>query len=96
MESPLSFLSGVSLAKLFFALLFLGYWLFAFFIVYHLTRFGIGSKQKIMALVFFVGSACLFLLVATTYYQVELPQFNNWEDFKLNLDNLPRPSGLNF
>jgi hypothetical protein len=44
-------------------LLFLIYWVQAFFIIYHLIRFGIGPKPKIIALVFFVGSIFLTMVV---------------------------------
>lgn len=46
------------------------FWLFSFFILYHLTRFGIGILPKRVAALFLVGavilfSACLILFVST-------------------------------
>ncbi|KKS88311.1 MAG: hypothetical protein A3G02_02845 [Candidatus Yanofskybacteria bacterium RIFCSPLOWO2_12_FULL_44_13b] len=54
------------------ALLVLVYWIQAFFIIYHLIRFGIGPKPKIFSLIFFVGSALLFMLVAGLYVNADL------------------------
>ena len=50
-------------------LLFLIYWVQAFFIVYHLIRFGIGPKPKITALVFFIGSIFLTMVIFTVLGQ---------------------------
>ena len=50
-------------------LLFLIYWIQAFFIIYHLIRFGIGPKPKIIAMIFFVGSIFLTLVVVTVLGQ---------------------------
>lgn len=58
-----------------FCLGFLVYWVQAFFVVYHLVRFGIGPKPKFMALLFFVGSIILFAGVIITYQQIEMPLF---------------------
>jgi len=40
--------------------LFLAYWIFNFTILYHLTRFGVGTKPKKFAAVFLLGSIILF------------------------------------
>ena len=48
------------------------YWTNAFSIVYHLTRFGVGPKPKILALVFFAGSFALFGIAAVLYSRVDL------------------------
>jgi len=63
---------GFPLEILLFVLAFLVYWVNAFFIIYHLTRFGIGSQPKIMALIFFLGSAVLFTAVLVAYTQIDL------------------------
>ena len=42
------------------------------FIVYHLTRFGIGSRPKFIALVFLVGSVILFSLFIIGASQFDL------------------------
>ncbi len=38
------------------------YWVFAFTIIYHLVRFGIGKTPKKLASVFLVGTVALFSL----------------------------------
>ncbi len=48
------------------------YWTNAFFVIYHLTRFGVGPKPKILALVFFAGSFALFGVVAVLYSRTDL------------------------
>lgn len=42
--------------------LFLVYWAFNFIIIYHLTRFGIGTQPKKFAAIFLFGSIILFFL----------------------------------
>ena len=49
------------------------YWTNAFFIVYHLTRFGIGPRPKFLALVFLIGSVALFSTTMWFYGQVDIP-----------------------
>jgi hypothetical protein len=41
-------------------ILFVVYWVNAFFLMYHLVRFGIGPRPKLLALIFFIGSIVLF------------------------------------
>ena len=48
------------------------YWIPAFFIVYHLTRFGISSRPKFIALLFFIGSVILFSLFIVGVSQLDL------------------------
>lgn len=48
------------------------YWLNVFFIIYHLVRFGIGTKPKIIALVFFIGSMFLFADLVVSISQADL------------------------
>lgn len=50
---------------------FLLYWTNAFFLVYHLTRFGIGPVPKLFALVFLLGSILLFSLTTLAYGKVD-------------------------
>lgn len=38
------------------------YWLFSFVIIYHLVRFGVGTKPKRVAAVFLLGVVILFTL----------------------------------
>ena len=48
------------------------YWTQAFFIIYHLVRFGIGIAPKIIALIFFMGSLVAMLGVFVSYTNVDL------------------------
>jgi len=48
---------------------------FLFEYIYHLIRFGIGTKPKFLALVFFVGSAVLFIFAWTMVSQINLNQY---------------------
>jgi uncharacterized paraquat-inducible protein A len=58
----LFFSDGYHLALMFFlAVVAIHLW-YAFSIIYHLIRFGIGVAPKVMALIFFLGSV-LFLIV---------------------------------
>lgn len=87
---PFSLLLGV--------LLFLVYWVQAFFILYHLVRFGIGAQPKIVALLFFMGSIVLFMATTFAYSQVDLSsaisrareQFNKPIQLDLPKVNYPR------
>ncbi|MDP2951591.1 MAG: hypothetical protein Q8N55_04380 [bacterium] len=47
---------------------------FLFTLIYHLIRFGIGNTPKIIALVFFLGSFCLVILVITLFFKI------NWQN----------------
>ncbi len=54
----------------------IAYLWFTFAIVYHLIRFGIGNRPKIIAIVFLVGSFILFV-AATTSFVVAALQFQS-------------------
>jgi hypothetical protein len=43
------------------------YWIFNFIILYHLTRFGIGTQPKKFAAVFLLGSIILFFISASFF-----------------------------
>lgn len=58
-------LSGIPILPILFIFIFCFYWIYSFFIVYHLVRFGIGVKPKIIAFIFLMGA---FLLFATFVY----------------------------
>lgn len=45
--------------------------LHAFFILYHLIRFGIGTRPKQGALIFFIGSVFLFILLGIAYLNID-------------------------
>lgn len=51
-------------------ILLLIYWIFAFIILYHLIRFGVGSMPKLSALIYFIGSLVLFFVVVIAYARV--------------------------
>lgn len=48
------------------------FWLHSFFILYHFIRFGVGTKPKQAALVFFIGSLGLFFFLLTTLIGIVL------------------------
>ena len=60
------------IANLFLIFLFLVFWLFAFFILYHLTRFGVGVFPKRLAALFLTGAVVLSSIVFLTYSSVDL------------------------
>lgn len=45
---------------------------FTFAIIYHLVRFGIGNRPKIIALVFLAGSFILFIVATTSFVVASL------------------------
>ena len=53
-------------------LVFIGFWLFSFIILYHLIRFGIGTAPKKTSVIFMIGSVALFSLTFTTYLKLDL------------------------
>jgi len=59
-------ISSTSLANIIAAaaiILLIVYWIHTFVILYHLIRFGVGTRPKQVALAFFIGSFGLFLLL---------------------------------
>ena len=50
---------------------FLLYWVNVFFIVYHLTRFGIGPVPKLFAMLFLLGAIGLFSATMLAYSRVD-------------------------
>lgn len=60
MQQLLSLPSIITVAVI--AAIFL-YWLHAFIILYHFIRFGVGSRPKQAALLFFCGSLLLFVFL---------------------------------
>ena len=67
------FIAKFPFGLILFVFAFLVFWVQAFFIIYHLTRFGIGPRPKFMALLFFVGSILLFMGVIVSYQRVDMP-----------------------
>lgn len=64
------FLNGNILPLLFFAFVLVFFIWYAFAIIYHLIRFGIGVTPKIIALIFLAGSLALFNAVMISYTRV--------------------------
>jgi len=48
------------------------YWIFNFIILYHLTRFGIGTQPKKFAAVFLLGSIGLFLISVLLFANIDI------------------------
>jgi hypothetical protein len=48
------------------------YWLGAFFIMYHLIRFGVGNQPKKIALLFLCGSLILSIITTLFFAQIIL------------------------
>lgn len=53
------------------------YWVFNFIILYHLTRFGIGTQPKKFAAVFLLGSVALFLISALLFGSLDINSLSN-------------------
>lgn len=64
------FPNGINLSLILFAIALIVYIWYSFAIIYHLIRFGIGVKPKMIALTFFIGSFLLFTLIIVVYRQV--------------------------
>lgn len=55
--------------------LFLVYWAIAFVIVYHLTRFGVGTQPKKFAGIFMLGSLVLSAIAIVLFTKLEVSVF---------------------
>jgi len=53
-------------------LVFVGYWLFTFTVVYHLIRFGIGTAPKRLASIYLFGSVAFFCVVFLFFASVNM------------------------
>ena len=51
---------------------FLGFWLGAFIILYHLARFGVGVLPKKLAIIFLVGALGIFTWCVVTYMKLDI------------------------
>jgi hypothetical protein len=71
MDSIMAFVASFPIFTVATGLIFLIYWVYAFFIVYHLTRFGIGPVPKLFALVFLFGALMLFSLTLLAYSRID-------------------------
>jgi hypothetical protein len=56
------------------------YWAFAFFTLYHLTRFGIGTKPKIFSAIFLAGSIGLFCISTALFLNIDMYALNGQLD----------------
>lgn len=61
-----------ALLNLIVAVVMIGFWLVAFVILYHLSRFGVGTLPKKLAALFLVGSLILFVWSVIAYYQLDI------------------------
>lgn len=59
-------------ASIIFMFIMLAYWAGAFIILYHLIRFGVGSKPKQVAIFFLAGSLILSIITTLFFAQVML------------------------
>lgn len=67
----------VNLASIIFIIFLIGYSINVLFVVYHLLKFGLGYKTKILAIVFSFGSA---LLIFLNYYLFSKIQWDRYID----------------
>lgn len=73
------FENGISLPLIVFLVILAIYIWYAFCIIYHFIRFGIGVKPKILALFFFLGSFFFFAVILILYRQI------NWDEISQNI-----------
>jgi hypothetical protein len=71
-----SFLSHLNLPLIALFVVMIAFAINAFFIVYHLTRFGIGTSPKIVAFVFVIGCMFMVLIMIALFVHLKLPSFN--------------------
>lgn len=72
MEELFNRLAAVNLPLVVFAFALVLYFIYTFIIVYHLTRFGIGVKPKLAAMIFFVGTLALLLIFFAVYASLDV------------------------
>lgn len=70
MEQLISATNLANLISVAAILLLIVYWIHTFVILYHLIRFGVGTRPKQVALVFFAGSFILFLFLILSVLMV--------------------------
>ncbi|MEK7507352.1 MAG: hypothetical protein AAB585_02300 [Patescibacteria group bacterium] len=71
MEQLFERLTAINAPLVIFAFALVLYFVYTFIIVYHLTRFGIGTKSKLAALIFFVGTLVLLMIFFTIYASLD-------------------------
>lgn len=52
--------------------IFVIYWIFAFIILYHLTRFGVGTQPKKFAAIFLGGSLIFSSFAVAMFLEIEI------------------------
>jgi hypothetical protein len=67
----LDFYSAKFIFTLIFTFFILVYWVFNFIILYHLTRFGIGTQPKKFSAVFLLGSIVLFFISGSLFARLD-------------------------
>lgn len=73
------FENGFNLPLIVFLVVLIIYFWYAFCIIYHFIRFGVGAKPKILALCFFLGSFFFFAIILILYRQI------NWDEISQNI-----------
>lgn len=73
-EMSFSFPLGNYLPSFLYIILFAIFIWYTFVMIYHLIRFGIGTKPKIFALVFFIGAVLLLIITIDAYKKI------TWEE----------------
>lgn len=73
----MSLLSTPMVVTIIFTFVMLAYWLGAFFILYHLIRFGVGTSPKRTAIIFLAGSLVLSIVLALLYGQLPFANIIN-------------------
>jgi len=68
------FANGITISLIIFLAILAIYLWYGFAIIYHLIRFGVGIKPKILALFFFLGSFVLFAILLGLYRQINWPE----------------------
>lgn len=71
MEELFNRLAALNLPLVVFALALVLYFIYTFIIVYHLVRFGIGTRPKLAALIFFVGTLALLMIFFAVYASLD-------------------------
>jgi|LSQX01.1.fsa_nt_gb hypothetical protein len=60
------------------------YWGFNFVIIYHLTRFGIGTQPKKMAASFLMGAITIFVFCVTTFSYIDFDNLKSKSEILIN------------
>lgn len=71
--------NGFNLPLIVFLVFLAIYFWYAFCVIYHFIRFGVGGKPKILALCFFLGSFFFFAVILILYRQI------NWDEISQNI-----------